>query len=82
MFKVFMTLFQGPCTGDSGGPLFVNFGDEPNKKKQTLEGIVSGGFGCGKNTPAWYTRVRKPQNYIKYKSNKVFYIKISLVNVE
>ena len=57
-----MTLFQGPCEGDSGGPLFVNLGDEPNRKKQTLEGIVSGGFGCGKNTPAWYTRVRKPQN--------------------
>ncbi len=24
---------------------------------KTLEGIVSGGLGCGKNTPSWYTKV-------------------------
>jgi hypothetical protein len=37
--------------------LYINFGTTPERKLQTLEGIVSGGIGCGKNTPAWYTRV-------------------------
>ena len=48
---------QGPCQCDSGGPLYINYGGESDRRIQTLEGIVSGGIGCGKNTPAWYTRV-------------------------
>jgi hypothetical protein len=44
---------QGPCQGDSGGPLIVSHEDG----RETLEGIISSGLGCGKNTPTWYTRV-------------------------
>ena len=52
------TLFylKGPCEGDSGGPLFINYGSE-GRKRQTLEGITSGGLSCGQNFPSWYTRV-------------------------
>ena len=48
---------QGPCKGDSGGPLYVNHGTSSARRIQTLEGIISGGLACGKNTPSWYTRV-------------------------
>jgi len=51
-------MFQGPCQGDSGGPLYIYLGTTEDRLMQTLEGIISGGIGCGKNTPAWYTRVR------------------------
>ena len=47
---------KGPCEGDSGGPLFINYGSE-GRKRQTLEGITSGGLTCGQNFPSWYTRV-------------------------
>ena len=47
---------KGPCEGDSGGPLFINYGSE-GRKRQTLEGITSGGLSCGQNFPSWYTRV-------------------------
>ena len=49
-------VLQGPCEGDSGGPLFVDH-QVQGQKRQTVEGIVSGGLSCGKNIPAWYTRV-------------------------
>ena len=55
--QLFQPFYQGPCEGDSGGPLYVNFGTTPERKLQTLEGIVSGGIACGKSTPSWYTRV-------------------------
>ena len=47
---------QGPCVGDSGGPLFINY-DSEGRQRQTLEGIISGGLSCGKNFPSWYTKV-------------------------
>ena len=43
--------------GDSGGPLFVNITDSNSVIRQTLAGIVSGGYGCGLNVPGWYTKV-------------------------
>ena len=50
---------QGPCKGDSGGPLIVDHEDG----RKTLEGIISGGLECAKNTPAWYTRVRSTYSF-------------------
>ena len=47
---------KGPCEGDSGGPLFIDYGSG-KRKRQTLEGITSGGLSCGQNFPSWYTRV-------------------------
>jgi hypothetical protein len=44
---------QGPCQGGYGGPLIVNHEDG----RETLEGIISGGFSCRQNIPHWYTRV-------------------------
>ncbi len=49
---------QGPCEGDSGGPLYVEHGEPGGRKRLTVEGIVAGGVACGKNIPVWYTRVR------------------------
>jgi len=46
-------IYKGSCRGDSGGPLTTR--DEQNRV--TLAGIVSGGLGCGKGYPGWYTRV-------------------------
>ena len=45
--------FSGSCKGDGGGPLTVQDKDD----KKTLVGIVSGGIGCGKGIPGWYTKV-------------------------
>jgi len=45
--------FKGSCKGDSGGPLTVRNPED----RTTLVGIVSGGVGCGKGYPGWYTRV-------------------------
>ena len=45
--------FSGSCKGDSGGPLKIRI-DE----RDTLIGIVSGGYGCGLNVPGWYTKVQ------------------------
>ena len=46
-------VFRGSCKGDSGGPLTA-----PNDKgRTTLVGIVSGGIGCGKGYPGWFTKV-------------------------
>ena len=51
-------IYSGPCEGDSGGPLYIKYGKEDEtRQRQTVEGIVSGGVGCGKNIPSWYTRV-------------------------
>jgi len=61
-----LDIYTGPCEGDSGGPLYINHGDTEGedggssgqqRRRQTLEGIVSGGLGCGQNIPSWYTRV-------------------------
>merc|ERR1739838_657793 len=43
-------VFSGACKGDSGSPLFI---DENGIKKL----IVSGGIGCGKGYPGWFTRM-------------------------
>ena len=51
-------LFQGPCKGDSGGPLYVDHGGDDGRQRRTVEGIVFGGLTCGGNVPSWYTRVR------------------------
>ena len=57
-----MFLFQGPCDGDDGGPLFINSRVDTNGDivDRTLVAINSGSLGkCGKdNFPAWWTRVR------------------------
>ena len=46
-------VFSGSCKGDSGGPLTA----QDKNDKRTLIGIVSGGIGCGKGIPGWYTKV-------------------------
>ena len=48
-------IFGGSCKGDSGGPLQTV--DTNNEDRTTLIGIVSGGIGCGKGIPGWYTKV-------------------------
>lgn len=45
-------VFSGACKGDSGSPLFI---DENGIKE--LIGFWSGGIGCGKGYPGWYTRI-------------------------
>ena len=55
--------FSGSCKGDSGGPLYTEEID-PEKKK-TLIGIVSGGIGCGKGVPGWYTKVSSHANWFR-----------------
>ena len=53
---------QGPCPGDSGGPLYIGGVKDDNGDitGQTLAGIHSGGLGCGGlNVPAFWQRVRK-----------------------
>jgi len=54
-------VFRGSCKGDSGGPLFMQNDD----RRQTLIGIVSGGIGCGKGYPGWYTKVSFHSKWIK-----------------
>ena len=53
---------QGPCSGDSGGPLF-SIGQKTEAGGligQELLGIHSGGLGCGLvQTPAWWQRVKQ-----------------------
>lgn len=51
-------VFSGPCKGDAGGPLTAV--DKKNKDRTTLIGIISGGVGCGKGVPSWYTRYCTP----------------------
>jgi len=54
-------VFRGSCKGDSGGPLTaIN-----DKGRTTLIGIVSGGIGCGKGYPGWYTKVAFHTLWIK-----------------
>merc|ERR1719209_1284999 len=48
-------IFKGSCKGDSGGPLQTY--NPNNQDRQTLIGIVSGGIGCGRGIPGWYTKV-------------------------
>ena len=48
-------VFSGACKGDSGGPLQTV--DMNNEDRTTLLGIVSGGIGCGKGIPGWFTKV-------------------------
>ena len=57
------SIFQGPCNGDSGGPLYTNGqkGDNGDIVGRTIAGVVSGGIGCGgksfENYPQWFARV-------------------------
>ena len=67
-------LFQGPCPGDSGGPLYLeNYTESGDVIGRTVIGIVSGGVGCGNNPdkkpnyPKWWARVSE----IKVTKNKV-----------
>ena len=56
---------QGPCRGDSGGPLYIDHGDG-NKGRITLEGVINGGVGaCGSNQARLYTRVSAHKDWIK-----------------
>ena len=48
-------IFSGPCKGDCGGPMQTE--DSNNENRTTLIGIVSGGIGCGRGIPGWYTKV-------------------------
>jgi len=59
-------VYAGPCRGDSGGPLYVNYGVEEvgEGRRQTVEGIVSGGLACGLNIPSWFTRVSAYHEWI------------------
>jgi secreted trypsin-like serine protease len=56
-------MFQGPCNGDSGGPLYINgqTADNGDVVGRTIAGVVSGGLGCGseeyENYPQWFARV-------------------------
>jgi len=56
-------VFSGACKGDSGGPLQTD--DQNNQDRTTLIGIVSGGIGCGKGIPGWYTKVSFHNNWIR-----------------
>ena len=49
-----------PCKGDAGGPLTT-----VDKDKDTLIGIISGGVGCGKGVPSWYTRVSHHEKWFR-----------------
>ena len=58
-----------PCSGDSGGPLYLESKDRNGDiKERTVVGIVSGGVGCGANPdnhpnyPRWWARVKR--NYL------------------
>ena len=53
-------VFSGPCKGDAGGPLTT-----VDKDKDTLIGIISGGVGCGKGVPSWYTRVSHHEKWFR-----------------
>ena len=64
-------IFSGSCRGDSGGPLQT--ADPSNDDRTTLIGIVSGGIGCGKGVPGWYTKVSFHIKWIRciiYKSSQ------------
>ena len=54
-------VFSGPRKGDNGGPLKIR----DNEDRETLIGIVSGGVGCGKGVPGWYTKVSFYRNWIR-----------------
>ena len=58
-----MGIFSGPCKGDCGGPLQTV--DTNNEDRTTLLGIVSGGIGCGRGIPGWYTKVSFHINWIR-----------------
>ena len=49
-------IITSSCKGDSGGPLTTGRGQR-TEDRETLVGIVSGGIGCGKGVPGWYTKV-------------------------
>ena len=62
--KPYFLSIQGPCPGDSGGPLFLeNYTENGDVTGRTVVGIVSGGVGCGNNPdkkpnyPKWWARV-------------------------
>ena len=46
-------VITAPCKGDAGAPLTLH----DDMGKQTLIGVVSGGVGCGKGVPSWYSKV-------------------------
>ena len=70
-------MFQGPCNGDSGGPLYINgqTADNGDVVGRTIAGVVSGGIGCGsksfENYPQWFARVSLFTNSLLWKSSKL-----------
>jgi len=59
-------VYSGPCRGDSGSGLYVTSPDNDGQsKRRTVEGIVSGGIGCGLNIPKFYTRISFHEKWIK-----------------
>lgn len=56
------------CSGDSGGPMYLN---KAGQKVQL--GIVSFGSGCGVGNPGGYTDVSKYQSFLKTYTNPIFY---------
>ena len=46
-------VITAPCKGDAGAPLTLH----DDMGKQTLIGVVSGGVGCGRGVPSWYSKV-------------------------
>ena len=46
-------VITAPCKGDAGAPLTLH----DDMGKQTLIGVVSGGVGCGRGVPGWYSKV-------------------------